>query len=248
MTRRTIPLSAPTGFAWSDLRRQAGAGGLQGGDAEAQQPDWAALLRKLDQHRSVDRSTLRRLDRLEVLGRLSWISFRLEGLEVQEPEVVEALLRGGLRGEMRPRQAQRLRNHVAILLGIEAALARQLLLTPQEVLRWYTLISAGLSTASLTDAAMRRLEQVCRRVNCPPMRLQAALVEISGLYCDLLTDPLVPSFNGILARLLLRYHLGRCRLPWVVFDVTIDRAAAADPRRMQGRLIALISQQLDGRA
>jgi hypothetical protein len=35
---------------------------------------------------------------------------------------------------------------------------------------------------------------------------------------ELLVDPLFPGFNGILSRLLLRYHLGRCGLPFVIFD------------------------------
>lgn len=178
------------------------------------------------------------------MGRLTWTSFRMEGLEVQEGEVVEALVKSGPRGEMRSRQAQRLRIHAAILMGIERSLTRRDSLEPETVLRWYTSISGGLSTLGLTDAGMQRVAHVCRRINSPPRRLQASLGEIASLYCGLLADPLVPSFNGILARLLLRYHLGRCELPHVVFDVTIDRAAALDPNRMQARLVALVSRQL----
>jgi hypothetical protein len=39
---------------------------------------------------------------------------------------------------------------------------------------------------------------------------------------QLLSDPFVPSFNGILARLLLQCHIGRCGLPVVVLDPQTD--------------------------
>jgi hypothetical protein len=207
--------------------------------------DWPSLSRRVERRRKkAATSDLRRGDSLELMGRLTWVSFRLEGLEVQESEVVEALVKGGSRGEMRSRQAQRLRVHAAILLGIERSLRNRQPLEPETVLRWYTSISAGLSTLGLADAATQRMAHVCRRINSPPTRLQTSLLDISSLYCGLLADPLAPSFNGILARLLLRYHLGRCELPHVLFDATIDRAAALDPNRMQARLVALVSRQL----
>jgi hypothetical protein len=76
------------------------------------------------------------------------------------------------------------------------------------------------------------------------LRLAAAIPEIASLHVTLLADPLVPSFNGILSRLLLRYHMGRCNLPAVVFDPAMDtRAASADA--MAARLIDLLEAACD---
>ena len=75
--------------------------------------------------------------------------------------------------------------------------------------------------------------------------LSAAIPEIAGVYVGLLEDPLVPSFNGILARLLLRYHLGRCKLPAVVFDPEVDgRFASAEA--LVRRLVELLNRSYDG--
>jgi hypothetical protein len=74
--------------------------------------------------------------------------------------------------------------------------------------------------------------------------MQAALQEIAGTHAKLLDDPLVPSFNGILARLLLRYHLGRCKLPAVVFDPAVD-ARARPVDAMIRRLVELLERSYD---
>lgn len=240
MEKRPVQLKAPARFVWSDLRR----GPDTSGGGAVSDVDFSAMIRQLHRRRRTIGSGPRTRANLELMGRLTWISFRLEGLEVREDEVIEALVRSGLRGEMRPRQAQRIRSHVALLLHIEASLDRRRPLKVEDVLRWYTTISGGLSTSALTSSAMQRLDQVCRQINSPPMRLQAALAEISGLYERLLEDPLVPSFNGIMARLLLRYHLGRCGLPYVEFDPTLDRPSVLDRRRLQARLVALVARQL----
>jgi hypothetical protein len=59
----------------------------------------------------------------------------------------------------------------------------------------------------------------------------------------MLADPVVPSFNGILARLLLRYHLGRCGLPPVLFAPDLDGAGRLlDEPRLLARLLELIHQ------
>jgi hypothetical protein len=60
----------------------------------------------------------------------------------------------------------------------------------------------------------------------------------------MLADPLVPSFNGILARLLLRYHLGRCGLPAVVFDPQVD-TRPGDAEGMLRRLVELLELSYD---
>jgi hypothetical protein len=176
--------------------------------------------------------------------RATWVSFLLEGLEVSEADVREALGPGSDRAGLRARQALRLRNHAAILHRIENDLAQGLPLTGDGVLRWYVAMSAGLSTTGLDQAAAARLDEVVRRVNAPQMRVGAALREVAETHVRLLADPLVPSFNGILARLLLRYHLGRCGLPGVVFDAQVDRRQVS-AEGMLARLMELLEVTYD---
>src|SRR5204863_6467526 len=131
---------------------------------------------------------------------------------------------------------------------VESRLREGSPLTTDGVVRWYTAISAGLSTTGLDQAATARMEEVVRRINSPQLRMQPALREIAAAYAKLLADPLVPGFNGILTRLLLRYHLGRCGLPAVVFDPEIDAAAATTTNgedRWVGRLIEMLEQTYD---
>jgi len=158
----------------------------------------------------------------DYFGRATYSSFRLEGLDVNQQEVWESLGGGNGRPMLRSRQAQRMRNHAAILHHIEGDLRSGLPLRTEGVVRWYTGISAGLSTTGLDQAAEVRLGDVVRRINSPQMRIRAALREIAGTHAQLIADPLVPAFNGILARLLLRYHLGRCGLPAIIFDPEVD--------------------------
>jgi hypothetical protein len=174
--------------------------------------------------------------------RATWVSFRLDGLDVDQEEVREAL--GTDRPVLRSRQSQRLRNHAAILHRIENDLHQRLPLTTDGVIRWYVAVSAGLSTTGLDQATTTRLEEVVRRINSPQLRLQPALQEVAATHSKLMADPLVPSFNGILARLLLRYHLGRCKLPAVVFEPTLDgRPPAGDG--MLRRLVELLEDSYD---
>jgi hypothetical protein len=163
-------------------------------------------------------------------------------LEVGEDDVREAL--GTDRPMLRSRQSQRLRNHAAILHRLENDLGQTLPLTTDGVIRWYVGVSAGLSTTALDQATATRLEEVVRRINSPQLRLQPALQEVAATHAKLLADPLVPSFNGILARLLLRYHLGRCKLPAVIFDPVVDaRLTAGDG--MLRRLAELLETSYD---
>jgi hypothetical protein len=216
--------------------------------------DWTGLLRRIERkRRQLGRSRQANHDRLpvEYFTRATYASFRLEGLDVSEEEVREALDGGG--GQQRPvlrsRQFQRLRNHAAILHHIENDLREGSPLTTDVVIRWYTAISAGLSTTGLDQAATARMREVVTRINSPQLRMQPALREIAAAYAKLLADPLVPGFNGILARLLLRYHLGRCGLPAVVFDPAIDGAAAPattnGDERWVGRLIEMLERTYD---
>jgi hypothetical protein len=209
--------------------------------------DWNAFLRRVERKRRL----LKRLDGAapalppDYFARATYASFRLDGLDVDESDVREALGQGdGERPILRSRQSQRLRNHSAILHHLESDLRDGLPLTTDGVVRWYTGISAGLSTTSLDQATEVRIDDVVRRINSPQLRMQAALQEIAAAHVKLLADPIVPSFNGILARLLLRYHLGRCGLPAVIFDATID----ARPWNVDGmvrRLVEMLEASYD---
>lgn len=174
----------------------------------------------------------------------TYSSFRLEGLEVSAQEVWDALGRGAARPMLRSRQAQRMRNHAAILHHIETDLRDALPLRTEGVVRWYTGISAGLSTTGLDQAAEARLGDVVRRINSPQMRIRAALREIAATHDHLLSEPLVPAFNGILARLLLRYHLGRCSLPAIIFDPELDRKARP-VAELESRMVQLLDESFD---
>lgn len=172
-------------------------------------------------------------------------SFRLEGIDATEADLDEAITPTRNRRLFRSRQRTRLRNHLAILLATERLLGKRQPLKAAHVLRWYTVISSGLSTASLALPEMMRIESVVRRINSPQMRLQPAILEIARLHCDLLADAMFPSFNGILARLLLRVHLGHCGLPPVVFDPTVDAQRFSDANLLLPRLLELIDRSFD---
>jgi hypothetical protein len=159
--------------------------------------------------------------------------------------VAKALAVGSAGRAFRSRSAQRIRNHVAILRSIDQALRIGQPLRSSAVLRWYTSISSGLSTTALDAATMTRLDLAVRRINSPQLRLQPAVQEIATLHASLLADPLVPSFNGILSRLLLHFHLGRCKLSPILFDPTEDPARMADERRLLAILLPLIQASLE---
>jgi hypothetical protein len=168
-------------------------------------------------------------------------SFRLDGLVLPPDDLAAALARGSAGKAFRSRQQQRARNHVAILRSLEKMLRGGGALKPGDVVRWYTSIACGLSTTALDEPTTARLEAVVRRINSPQLRLKPAVQEIAQLYRQWLSDPLVPSFNGILARLLLRYHLGRCGLPPVLFVPELDGGSQMpDERRMLERMLELI--------
>jgi hypothetical protein len=169
-------------------------------------------------------------------------SFRLDGLQLPPDELAAALARGWARKTMRSRQQQRVRNHVAILCRVERLLGTGCALKPDDVLRWYTSIACGLSTTRLDECTSARLGGIVRQINSPHLRLCPALQAIARLHHQLLCDPVVPSFNGILTRLLLRYHLGRCGLPPLVFEPLRDAAIIRHERQLLSRMLDLIEQ------
>jgi hypothetical protein len=167
-------------------------------------------------------------------------SFQLEGIQLHPSEVTEAITRGWSGKGLGSRTSRRIRNHVAILRRIESSLRAGAAITSQTVVRWYTSISCGLSLASLDETNMVRLDNVVRRMNCPQFRLQPAITEIAHVHVQLNADPLVPSFNGILNRLLLQYHLGRCGLPRVTFNPAVDSTLLKDEPRLLRRILELV--------
>jgi hypothetical protein len=198
------------------------------GDARPNSLDWPAWLGLLDRKRRLlQRSTATPPASVpeDYFVAATCGSFVLEGIDVTEPEVIDALTRGAAQRRFRSRTAQRVRNHVAVLRTIEIALRIGQPLKTAAVVRWYTSISSGLSVAPLSNERMSRLDQIARRINSPQLRLQPAIQEIVRTHLELLVDPLFPGFNGILSRLLLRYHLGRCGLPFVTFSDTFAPAA-----------------------
>jgi hypothetical protein len=155
---------------------------------------------------------------IEYLVQATASNFKLDGIALTPQEVTAALERGPAGRKFRSRTAQRIRNHVAILHSIENAIRIGQPLKTSAIIRWYTSISSGLSMTSLGSERMSRLDQIARKINSPQLRLQPAIQDIIRAHRELLIDPAFPSFNGILSRLLLRYHLGRCNLPFVIFD------------------------------
>jgi hypothetical protein len=219
--------------------------------------DWKAWLRSLERKR---RLLVRRSDGhhdepalphyIEVgdrryLARVTRVSFEMDGIESADHELTEALAPGAARKPFRSRQAQRLRNHIAILRRIGLLMRRCQPLDPRIVVRWYTSISCGLSSAQLDEPTLLRLTRVVRQINSPHLNVRPALEEIARLYLELTSDPIVPSFNGIMARLLLGCHLGRCGLPPVLFDPRRDRPRPESGTKQLARLLEMVQESYD---
>jgi hypothetical protein len=90
---------------------------------------------------------------------LTLASFHLDDIEVTQAEVFAATARGTRRRAFRSRQAQRVRNHLAIQQSIEGNLRRSSTLSVDDAIRWYTAISSGLCTAPVDGASLGRLER-----------------------------------------------------------------------------------------
>lgn len=207
--------------------------------------DWGRYLRSIERKRQLARTIPRRLPaRLNRL--LTFSSFRLEGMDVTESDLTDACTpKPSTRPSFASRQRQRLRNHMAIQLSIVRYLAYRQVFRVSQVIRWYTSVSAGLSTCGLDLPGMQRIESIVRRINSPQMRLQPALTEIAQLHAELICDPVFPGFNGILARLLLQSHLGKCGLPMIAFDPLTDAPRIQDPGLLLPRLLELIDMSFD---
>ena len=215
-------------------------------------PDLNRLVRLLERKkRAFDRSTApKRAGERDApvpgyFERATYVSFRLDGLQTNEQEVASALARGAAARACRSRSSQRVRNHVAALRQVEAMLTRGHPLQPGHVVRWYASVASGLSYGHIDRQTAARIDHVCRTMNSPQLRLGPAVREIAALHVRLLADPFVPGFNGILARLLLGYHLGRCGLPPVLFDPDADAANLAGEAALLPRLFELLLQSYE---
>jgi hypothetical protein len=172
--------------------------------------------------------------------RATCVSFQMDGVPLGADEFRAALARGSAARSCRTRSAQRARNHVAILHRVEILLRRGQPLQTGDVIRWYTSIACGLSAGGLSDQALERIDGVVSAVNSPRLRFWPAVKEVAALHVKLLDDPFVPGFNGILARLLLRYHMGRCGLPPILFDPATDPPRLGAVSTLEPRLLELI--------
>ena len=177
--------------------------------------------------------------------RCTFVSFRLDGLDVTEAEVRDALAHRASARACRTCSARRIRNHAAILRHIELLLRRGQPLGGRDVIRWYTSVACGLAGGSVDGQTPGRLDQIVSAMNSPQLRLWPAVRDVAAAHVRLLNDPFVPGFNGILARLLLRYHLGRCDLPPVVFDADHDRQRLGDVTTFLPRLLELLDESYE---
>jgi hypothetical protein len=245
--RSPIPWSGRPGPGVPGQRQRAANDGA--GEAG---PEIRRLVRTLERKkRSLDRAAEASGNRRRhapfpgYFERATFVSFRLDGLQAGDGEVADALARGSAARACRSRSAQRVRNHVAALRHVETLLARGHPLQPGHVVRWYTSVACGLSSGRIDGQTEARIERVCGTMNSPQLRLWPAVQGIAGLHVRLLADPFVPGFNGILARLLLRYHLGRCGLPPVLFDPEIDARNLASESKLPSRLLELILESYE---
>jgi len=170
------------------------------------------------------------------------VSFELEGIVLPPGSVRAGLCGKSGRVQMRPRMVQRIRSHGAVLLQIERMIKSRRSTNVLGLVGWYTTFSAGLCSAGLDEQSMRALSDVVHRINTPPHRVQAVIDEAARLHVQLLREPAVPSFPGILARLVLHAQLGRCGLPPVIFDPAVDRAAFEKPAELAARITKLIER------
>ena len=234
-----MALPRPERLAQASFAPAAGTRGIEsqrGGNGEGRV---AALRRVERKRRLVQRAYPRGVAvPTEWLARITYSSFKLEDLSITERDVAEALSSGAGRRALRPPQLLRIRNHVAILRHVQKNTSRGGPLKLSMVVRWYTSISCGLSMG-VDLSRVGRIEQYLRRINSPQLRLQQALADVSQVYTQLTADPIFPGFNGILARLLLQYHLARCGLPLVVLDGDLKGGETEDA--FQGRLTGMVS-------
>lgn len=209
---------------------------------------WRTAAREMLRRREAAASRPGALDRSAptptLLEEATCASFQMDGLPLSAGEFKAAVARGG--HACRTRSTQRARNHVAILRRIQSLVRRGQPLQSGDVVRWYTSIACGLSAGGIADGTLGRIDRIVSAVNSPRLRFWPAVKEVAALHVNLLSDPFVPGFNGILARLLLQYHMGRCGLPAIVFDPATDPPRTVSVAKLEPRLLELIMKSYDG--
>src|SRR5438067_7473165 len=96
---RQFPARLPKGMAASEINWDA----------------WSRHIESKRRRLGKVESTTRPFSSRAYLAEITYISFRLDGLDVSEAQVHDALATGRDRRTVRSRQAQRIRNHVALL-------------------------------------------------------------------------------------------------------------------------------------
>jgi hypothetical protein len=235
-------MTPPPQFWTNGLTTRAHAG------SSSSTPRLSEWLRNIERHRRM----LARKDAVPPKNTPFWVSyfveatdasFRFDDMTIDPADLSAAVSRGwATKASPCSRQQQRIRNHVAILHQIERMLRKGIPLSVNSVVRWYTSIACGLSIERLDEPMSARLGEIIRQINSPHLRLEPAVQSIVRLHRQMLADPVVPSFSGILARLLLRYHLGRCGLPPVLFVPEHDAGAMNDECKLLGRMLERINE------
>lgn len=152
-------------------------------------------------------------------------SFHIDGIAVTLDQVTRALGHRQSVRAFRSPTSHRLRVHAAMLRCCERMILQRRPLRGIQLYRWYAGLSAGLGVARGSPDQSRRFEDVVARVNFSTPSLSFAVGQSVTLYNELLAEPIVPSYNGILARLLLNLHLGRSGLLPVIIEPAGDEPA-----------------------
>lgn len=207
--------------------------------------DWTAWLRRADRKRRLALRPHAPAIPHDYFLSATYSSFALADMNIAPSQVMEAVEASSSRRTFRSRQNQRIRNHIAILHQIESLLQFRRHLSVDTIVRWYTSLSCGLSTYPLDSMVVSRLHNITCDISTPQPRLRRAVTQIASLHLSLLTDPVFPAFNSILARLLLRYHLGRHSLPPVTFDPASDRTQLHTLPKLLPLLLTRLESSLD---
>ena len=167
-------------------------------------------------------------------------SFGLDGMEISANDAIVALDSLSAHKTIRSRMMQRIRNHVAALRTVDARVHHKQQLTTANFMRWYISFGCGLCPSTPDPSGIARIEHQIQQIISPELRFKAAIQQIVKLQITRTVDPLVPSFNGILSRLLLRYHIGRCGLPPIVFPEGTTEKMLTSERKLTNLILECV--------
>lgn len=169
-------------------------------------------------------------------------SFAIEGIHASLEQVARAVGHQQRVRAFRSPLTHRIRAHASILRCCERLIATGRPLRVDHVVRWYTGLSAGVTSTPVESSDVRRrVDAAVSRLNAPTRRLARAIDEAVALYRELLRDPVVPGYGGIVARLMLNLQLGRSGLLPVIVDPAGDDGAPLDA----AALLGLLGQRYD---